>query len=213
MDSNTTEEESKRQTGERPLPRGLEQVSHLFISHALSERVIPNRSQIGSEEQTHTVPMEKIIAAVLMPGRSPQRDDLMSLLRQQTGAVEEGMKTIDTNIPCETAGNIELLALDSATRLAVVDLDDKPNDHLLLRGIGHLDWLVQNVQCLRRMHQGPVINWSLRPRLFLVAPDYSPLFRCVTRQTTSIEIHCLKYHAIALSGGTGIFLEHAFASV
>jgi hypothetical protein len=50
------------------------------------------------------------------------------------------MRVIDSNLPCETPGNIELIALDSIKRLTVVDVDDKPNDSLLLRGMAHLDW-------------------------------------------------------------------------
>jgi hypothetical protein len=49
--------------------------------------------------------------------------------------------TIDANIPCETSGSIELLALDGKNQLAIIDLDH-PDDGLLLRGIDHFDWIV-----------------------------------------------------------------------
>jgi hypothetical protein len=62
------------------------------------------------------------------------------------------------------------------------------------------------------MYQRQVINFSAQPRLFLVAPEFSPLFRSVTRHITSLQINCLKYHAIALSGGVGIFFERVFGS-
>jgi hypothetical protein len=129
------------------------------------------------------------------------------VLGQQPAVLEEGMKVIDANLPCETPGDIELLALDSANQLAVIEVDDKPNECLLFRGMAHMDWVVANIPLLRRMYQGQVINFSLQPRLFLVAPDFSPLFRCAIRQIRALQIHCVKYHAVDLAGSAGIFCE------
>ena len=212
MDCNKTGEGAERQTTEKPLPRGLEQVSHLFLTNTQPERSIHEKSRSASGEQTHTTPGDQSLTAVLRPCQFPARGQLVSLLRQETAALEEGMKTIDANIPCETSGNIELLALDCTNQLTIIDLDDSSNDGLLLRGIGHFDWIVRNIPTIRRMYQGQVINFSLQPRLFLVAPEFSPLSRCVTRHIRSLQIDCLKYHTVALPGGAGIFLEHIFGS-
>ena len=62
------------------------------------------------------------------------------------------------------------------------------------------------------VYQGQVIDCSVQPRLFLVAPEFSPLFQCATRQITGLQINCLKYHALALSGGAGIFFENVLGS-
>ena len=212
MDSNTTDEGSEKQNTERPLPRGLDHLSHLFLSHPPPERVMQERSRISTAEQPYAVPGDQPVTVALRPGRNPPREHLLSLLRQQTSALEEGLKAIDANIPCEVSGNIELLALDRSNQLAIIDLDDKPNDYLLLRGIAHFDSLVRNMPYVRRLDPGQVINLALQPLLFLVAPEFSDLFRIVMRQITSMEIQCVKYHAIAMSGGTGIFFEHAFNS-
>ena len=207
MDGNKTEEGA-----EKALPRGLEHVSHLFLSNTRPAPTIQEGSRNTSGEQTPTVPADEPHTLVLRPFRSLGRGQLVSLLRQQTAALEDGMKAIDSNIPCEAPGNIELLAIDRSNQLAIIDLDDSPNDGLLLRGIGHFDWIARNVPLIRRMYQGHVINLSLQPRLFLVAPEFSPLFRCAARHTRSLQIDCLKYHTIAVSGGTGIFFEHVFGS-
>ena len=94
----------------------------------------------------------------------------------------------------------------------MIDVDDYANDGLLLRGISHLDWIVHNLANVRRMYQGHVIEFSLQPRLFLIAPEFSPLIRSATRQITSMQIHCFKYHTIALSGGSGVLFEHVAGS-
>ncbi|PYS53355.1 MAG: hypothetical protein DMG13_13010 [Acidobacteria bacterium] len=212
MDYNKTEEGSGNQNAEKPLPRGLENVSHLFLSHAQPERGAPENTRNASGEQKRATPGDQLTTVVLRPSRFLGREQLVSLLRKQTASLEQGMKAIDVNIPCETSGNIELLALDGTNRLAVIDVDDYPNDALLLRGISQVDWITRNLANVRRMYQGQVIEFSLQPRLFLVAPEFSPLFRCATRQITSIQIHCLKYHAIALPGGSGVLFEHVAGS-
>jgi hypothetical protein len=74
--------------------------------------------------------------------------------------------------------------------------------------MGHFDWMVRNNPNVRRMYAAHMINYSLPPRLFLVAAEFSPGFQSVARQVSSIQIHALKYHAVALSGGIGILFEH-----
>jgi hypothetical protein len=213
MDLNKTEEPSEPQSGEKVLPRGLEHVSNLFISRPAAGRVIHENSPSGHVEQSKTRQVESSVTAVLRPSGFPVREQLVSVLRRQTAALEDGMRAIDANLVCENSGSIEVLAVDVRNRIAIIDVDDHPNDALLLRGIDHFDWIVRNISNVRRMYQGHVIDFTLQPRVFLVAPEFSPLSRSVTRHMTSLQINCLKYHAVALSSGVGIFFEEIFQSV
>ena len=154
MDVNKTEEGTEKQNVEKSLPRGLEHVSHLFLSHAQAGRARQENSQTAAAEQTSTRLGDQPLTVVLRPCRFSAPEQLVSLLKKQTAALEEGLKAIDANIPCEASGNIELLALDGANRLVIIDLDDHPNDGLLVRGIDHFDWIVRNMPNVRRMYQG-----------------------------------------------------------
>jgi len=212
MDPNKAEEGSGKHNAENPLPRGLEQVSHLFLSQAQPVRAIPESPAPSPGTRGTPRPGDQSLTVVLRPCRFLAREQLVSLLRKQTAALEIGMKAIDANIPCDALGSIELLALDSANQLAIIDVEEYPNDGLLLRGISHFDWIVRNISIVRRVYEGQVINFSVQPRLFLVAPEFSPLFQCATRQITGLQINCLKYHALALSGGAGIFFENVLGS-
>jgi hypothetical protein len=212
MDPNNPEEPAEKQNGERLLPRGLEHVSQLFLTRPQSGRPPQENSPSASTEHPNARPVDQTRTVLLRPCESSSREHVVAVLKKQTAAIEEGMKAIDANIPCEASGSIEVLALDSKNQLVIIDLDDHSNDALLLRGIDHLDWIVRNISNVRRMYQNHPINFSLPPRIFLVAPEFSPLFHSVTRHITSLQIDCLKYHAIALSGGTGIFFEHIFRS-
>ena len=190
--------------------RALDRVSHLFLSQA--DRTNRDRYREVSEGAIESLQENQTPAVVLLAARPVAREQLLSLLREQPAALEEGLKVIDANLPCETPGDIELIALDSTKQLTVIDVDDKPNENLLLRGLAHLDWVVRNTPLLRRTYQGQVINFSLQPRLFLVAPDFSPLFRCALHHLQSVQINCVKYYTIGLPGGTGLFCERIWGN-
>lgn len=119
------------------------------------------------------------------------------------------MYTIDENIPCEPYGFIDLVAVDSRDQLCIVNVDVAPKDESLLRGIAHFDWVARNTQIVRRMYRGRVIDFSAQPRLFLVAPGFSPLLKCVARRSASPEVSCVAYRIVAIPEGCGILFERA----
>src|SRR5213594_1645178 len=203
MEPNKDEESSEQHLR---VGRGLDQVSHLFLSH-VAERAARGRSGNGSELPEHAQENQQLVELVRRASRVVDRERLVSLLHEQPEALKEGLKVIDADLPCETPGNVELLALDTTNRLVVIDVEDKPNDSLLLRGMAHLDWVVGNTALLRRIYREQLINFSLQPQLFLVAPDFSPLFRFAIRHMRSFQIQCIKYDAVVLTAGIGIFCE------
>jgi len=198
MDWNKPEGNAGKTPSDRPLPRGLEDVSHLFLSRAQPERPAPEIVAVPKTELT----------VALRPCPLQSREQLVTLVRKQPNALEQGMRVIDTNLPRDTLGLIEVLALSSTGQLTIIDVADGPSDALLVRGMSHFDWMVRNNGMVRRMYAAHVINYSFPPRLFLVAAEFSAGFQSVARQVSSVQIHALKYHAVALSGGIGILFEH-----
>ena len=118
------------------------------------------------------------------------------------------VRAIGAGVTSHPYGEIDLLALDRADQLTIIDVETTRGDELLLRGVSHVDWVVRNVANMRRMYQGWRIDFSRQPRLFLVAPRFSPCLRSVVRQITRPDITCLRYHGVEISDGTGIFFEH-----
>ena len=94
-----------------------------------------------------------------------------------------------------------------STTYIPADFETGETDELLIRGLGHSDWIVGNVPNLRRMFRGNAINFSLPPRLFLLAPEFSSRVRCAARQVVSPEIEWIRYQLLEMAGGTGIFFE------
>src|SRR6266704_349610 len=157
---------------DKPLGRGLEDVSHLFLSHRTDEAAANDRAVVRSNEPSSPPPPSRAGITLLRPA-SVTKDWLTIVLTEFDGALEEGLRTIDANIPCHPCGEIDLLALDRASHLTIIDFDTTVNDDLLLRGLGHFDWIVHNMPNVQRMYRDQTINVSVQPRLVLLAPQFS----------------------------------------
>lgn len=191
---------------DRPLGRGLEDVSHLFLSRKTGEAPATERAAARSPERSSPLPGSRGGIALLRPA-SLTRERLAVALMEFDGALEDGLRAFDSNIPCHPCGEIGLLAVDRASQLTIIDFEMTFDDGLLLRGIGHFDWIVRNMPNVQRMYREQAVNFSLPPRLFLLAPQFSPLLRSVARQISRPQIHWVRYHTVNASGGPGILFE------
>jgi hypothetical protein len=191
---------------DRPLGRGLEDVSHLFLSRKIGEASAGDRAAVRPPEHSSPPPGSRGGIALLRPV-PVTRDRLAVALMELDGALEEGLRAFDVKIPCHPCGEIDLVAVDRASQLTIIDFEITFDDGLLLRGIGHFDWVVRNMPNVQRMYREQAINFSLPPRLFLLAPQFSPLFRSAVRQITRPQIHWVRYHTVNASGGPGILFE------
>jgi hypothetical protein len=192
----------------RPLGRGLDDVSHLFLSHKTGAASPRTGAPALSPEPESSAPPGPRGNAVLLRPVQVTRERLAAILPLDwSGALEEGLRTIDAKIPCHPCGEIDLLAVDRTSKLTIIDFDTTLNDGLLLRGLGHFDWIVRNTPNVQRMCPAQSVDSSLPPRLILLAPQFSPLLRRVMRQLTRPQIQWVRYHAVETPAGPGILFE------
>jgi len=190
---------------DKPLGRGLEDISHLFRSGARSEATPNEHSSCGSPQHAST---SSPAGGVLLERRmSLTRDQLAPLLKQFHGALEEGLTSIDSEIACPPCGQIDLLGLSRSNQLTVIDFNTNADEGLLIRGIDHVDWVTRNMPIIRRLYPSYTINYSLPAALMLVAPQFSRALRSVARQILCPTIKWVRYCALESSGGLGIFFE------
>jgi hypothetical protein len=192
---------------EKKLARGLEDLSYLFLSQPSDRPAEKAQDTNTSPEPMSSKPAQSRISIPLRPSSNCDRDSLIQLLKRNSALLEEGMRAIDENLPCEPYGNIDIVALDQADRLSIINIDAVQNDESLLRGIGCFDWILRNISIVRRMYAGRVMDLAAPPRLFLVAPGFSPLLQCAVQRCKSPPICCFTYRAAALAGSVGILFE------
>jgi hypothetical protein len=200
--------EENRRT-EKRFSRGLEDISHLFLSQSTGK---PVEKAAVSDATPALAPSEKVQATtpfLLHDSPSVIREDLLGFLNGTAAVLEEGLRTIDANVPCDPFGFIDLVALDSQNQLCIINVDVLQKDESLLRGIACFDWVVRNTPIVRRMYHGRVINFSAQPRLFLVAPGFSPLLKCVAQRSASPLVCCCCYRPVVMPGGVGLLFSRA----
>ena len=191
---------------DRPLGRGLEDISHLFQSGRRSEAIANEHRSGGSPYHVAT---SSSPGAVLLGRRmSLTRDQFAPLLKQFHGALEEGLTSIDSEIACPPPyGQIDLLGLSRSNQLTIIAFNTNADEWLLIRGLGHVDWVTRNMPIIRRLYPSHTIDYSLPPALMLVAPQFSPALRSVARQVRCPTIKWIRYCALESSVGLGIFFE------
>jgi hypothetical protein len=196
---------------EKPLGRGLEQISHLFLTQRLGDgRPVastaaraPDPPRMPSAARVEPRPI------LLRPNTSVTRSRFVAILREFLGSLEEGLRVIDVFLPCYPYGEIDLLALDRSNHLTLIDFDTVLNDSLVIRGLAHCEWLVQNLPNVRRMHSGQVLQLTGPPRLFLLAPGFSALMTNAARQLMQPRIHRVRYQLFDTGSTIGVSFETA----
>jgi len=213
MDSQKPEEPKAPQGTEhpeKPLGRGLEQISHLFLTQKLNElRAAGDSSPTrGPEPILAPIPSRQDARSILLrPNTSITRTRFIALLREFQGALAEGLRVIDVFLPCHPYGEIDALALDRANQLIIIDFDTAPTDALVLRGLAHCEWLMQNLPLVRRMYSGQTLHSPVPPRLILLAPQFSPMMMGAARQLAQPQIQWVRFHVFDTGGATGVSFE------
>lgn len=193
---------------DRPLGRGLQDVSHLFLTEKTEAEPGGTAPDSGWRVERPSPRRESAPVPVLLrPAAPPDRAQVAAVLREFEGALEEGLRVIDAEVPCAPHGEIDLLAIDRASQLTIVDFEIAPGDDILMRGLGHYDWAVQNLPNLRRMFRGQALNFSRPPRLVLVAPSFSFRVRQLARRIASPAIGWVRYHFVDTPERPGVFFE------
>jgi len=182
----------------RPLGRGLEDISHLF----LPPRVSPEPPCPSPSPSAAPAPL------LLRPGRPVGTDQLAAAVQKYPDTLEAGLRVLDANVPCGLWAAIDLLAIDRADQLTVIDFDETLDEVLLIRGLGHCGWLADHLAVVRRLYPDSVINASLPPRLVLLAFQASPATTAIGR-ITAPHIDCYRCRAIDFAGHLGILCEPA----
>ena len=193
---------------EKRLAGGMEDVVHLFLTQPPGNATIsPAAGEVPAGREP-AVPSPPIVT-VACPAAALAKEEIIQLLNANTAALESGLAAIDRAVPSDPYRTIDLLAVDSLNQLVVIAIEAAPDNSMLLRAISQYDWIVSHVPILRKLYQGRVIDFSSPPRVFLVAPEFSPQLTCAAHRILSPRIGCYRYRALAVPSGTAVFFEGA----
>jgi hypothetical protein len=173
------------------LARGLEDVSHLFLSRAPAVASLRSDAQDDPHVETDRLARGSVTPATA-GAPAVDQDPLASLVCKSVDALEEGLRVIDAKIPLEVGGTVDLVAVDRHNQLVIIDVECAETDALLLRGLCHVDWFARNVPIARRMYPACGIDFASEPRVLLLAPSFSPVILRAVRRIP-LRIGCVTF--------------------
>jgi hypothetical protein len=192
---------------EKRISRELEDISHLFLSKSPDKPDEKAQAPKSTPAQAPSKLDQPRTPFLLQEVLTVSRELILGFLKDNAAVLEEGLRAIDTNVPCDPFGSIDMVALDSRNQICIMNVDIDQKDESLLSGMAYCDWIIRNAPIVRRMYQARTINFSAQPRLFLVAPGYSPLVTCAAQRSTCPEVICFSYRTVAMPSGIGILFE------
>jgi hypothetical protein len=200
--------EASESRSDRPLGRGLEDISHVFLSPRRESESPPAPAPAAEAHQERPITRGTGAQAPLLlrPSAGASREQVAAALLEFEGAIEPGLVTLDAAIACPPHDDIDVLAIDRASQLTVVDFDLTVSDELLMRGLAHVDWVTDHLPNLRRMFRGQPINFSLEPRLILLAPHFTSRAVSVARLARP-RVSWVRYQMVETPSRPGIFFE------
>ena len=215
----SSDQESRRRVGlppegdrrtPRSLGRGFEDIAGVFLSRKTADASGDGPATVRSDDTSHE-PQSRVGTVLLRPATGVSKEQVIGTVREFSAAVEGGLRVIDADLPCGAAGSLDLLAVDRTSRLVVIDVAVQGDDGVLLRAVAQADWIARNTASVRRMYAGQVIDFVRPPRVYLVAPRFSPILTAAARHMTLADITCVTYRGVDVSGRLGMFFERTDA--
>ena len=102
-------------------------------------------------------------------------NDLQAAVAENAESIEAGLKILDTGVSLGGA-TIELVAVDSATSLALVALGFVADDEMLMRALDAYSWCQEDPEALRRLYPMARLSSGQPPRVIFVAEQLPEAF-------------------------------------
>jgi len=128
--------------------------------------------------------------------------ELEDLVRQRPELIEDGLQFIDHQIPTQNydnKGRLDVLFVDSDSRLVIAELKVVENDKMLSQAIDYFDYINSNLETISRLHKEFKIDPIKTPTILLIAPSFSQTLinRC---KWIDIKIQLKRYFHLELEG-------------
>ena len=97
--------------------------------------------------------------------------DARALFEGRGEAIEPGLSIIDTQVPIAGLGEVDLVGIDAARRLVVIDLAGAGEAAEEDRALAHATWFRDNLPVVRRMYQLWNVRWDAPIRIVWISGE------------------------------------------
>lgn len=137
-----------------------------------------------------------------MESRDPESAALRRELRSRLGLLGAPLQVLAEHVLGEEDARIDWVAMEPDGRLWVVVVGAEVGDEALLaRGLAQRAWIQARIGDWRQFAPDLRARADLRPRLLLIAPDFSRMVRIAAREADPEGLRLARHRWVAVSGG------------
>lgn len=136
------------------------------------------------------------------------REEVTALVAEQHKALDESLELIGERLGKKGEPGWDLVGVDGERRLVLVDVEAFTADKILSQLLSRLDWAWEHLDAVARMYPSYTIDCDRLPRIFVVAPDFSPaLKKSMTYLNYRVSISLYTYRYLQTDAGKGLLIE------
>jgi hypothetical protein len=141
--------------------------------------------------------------------RLPLEDDarLRDLLVESAHLIEAGMRVAGGLLPIGGGRTLDLLGIDSQSRLAVLEVRCQEPPGWLADALDHYDWACRHIGEISQLYPQHSLDAARRPRLLFVCSAFSDAFRRRLSHFRSSPVHLFEYRYLEVNGVRGLYFE------
>lgn len=133
------------------------------------------------------------------------------MITSDMNQVERDLTLICNNVPINDRTTLDVLCHDGNGQLVIMQVSVNQDDIMLLQGIQSLDYVDKFKSFLKATYNKHKIDDKEKPRLIMIAPNFSDAVRRAVESMKGIRIDLYEWEYLKLGDHTGLRLQPVFA--
>ncbi len=138
------------------------------------------------------------------------KEELKQMISNEVSQIEKGLTVVCSDIPIDDKSRLDVLCHDNKGQIVVLQLNVEEDDNMLLQGIRNLDYVDKFKSFLKVTYSKHKIDDKEKPRLVLVAPNFSETVRHAVEHMQGIHVDLYEWEYLKIGDHKGLRLQPIF---
>jgi hypothetical protein len=138
------------------------------------------------------------------------KQELEQMITKEIDQIEKDLTVICTQVPINDKTTIDALCHDENGQLVILQVNVNEDDNALLQGIQSLDYVDKLKSFLKMTYGKHKIDDKEKPRLILVAPNFSEAIRHTVQHIQGLHIELYEWEYLKIGDHKGLHLQSIF---
>lgn len=138
------------------------------------------------------------------------KEELKQMISNEVSQIEKGLTVVCSDIPIDDKARLDVLCHDNKGQIVVLQLNVEEDDNILLQGIRNLDYVDKFKSFLKVTYSKHKIDDKEKPRLVLVAPNFSETLRHAVEHMQGIHVDLYEWEYLKIGDHKGLRLQPIF---